>query len=242
MKNTAAMVLVCNDEYWLPYALEGTRGLFAHYVIYDVGSTDQTSNIIDWFVETQKHQSTFFTRVFPEVPHPSVQGTFRNSMIAEGERDWYYLIDGDEVYSEESCDALNSFILSAPHISQLYGVVSRIEYKPNLLRRYADVRTHHRLYRKSAIWKGSHPGEAAVYRQNSSREFYVYGACCAHFHNLERSSQSDKALKRKDRLSQKTYHPGELVETDLLKELPILQKPIGSFPVAPALKALQDAY
>ena len=72
------VVLVMNDEFYLPYVLESTRGFFKKYVIYDVGSTDRTPEIIDWWVDTNPDVE-FVVRKLPFVD-PKVQGTFRNSM------------------------------------------------------------------------------------------------------------------------------------------------------------------
>jgi len=47
-------ILVKNEAYWLPYVLECLRGKFDRYVIYDVGSTDGTKEIIDEFLYREK--------------------------------------------------------------------------------------------------------------------------------------------------------------------------------------------
>ncbi len=235
--NTAAVVLVMNDEYWLPYALEASRGFFDRYVIYDVGSTDNTPNIIDWFVETQKAASQFYVRKLPLVP-PAAQGCFRNSMIAEGLSDYYFILDGDEVYNPSSYNLINNHLMLS---IKIYGVVSRREITSDLKSIYPR-KNHHRLYAKEAIWKGPHPGEAPVIEQKPSTEAYSPDIICYHFHNAERSSRSKDVPKREERLMKPTYRPqGELMPINLLEELPLLQKPINGFAVAPALAKLQDA-
>ena len=238
-----------NDAYWLPYALEALRGRFKRYVIYDAGSEDGTENIIDWFTQTE--DAEFFVRKLP-FAIPSIQGCYRNSMLIEAETDWTFMVDGDEIYSPESLDTLMAAITpkSEPgHMKKmgvyverlLYGVVDRQEIDTNLLHKYSELRTHHRLYRKNAYFTGNHPGEAPRYKQKPKNEIRIEGVTCWHFHNALRSPLEGSVPKRLDRKGQGTYHPGEIVPFNLLDELPILRKPIEAFQVSPDLEKLQHA-
>ena len=233
-------ILVMNDQYWLPYALESLRGRFNRYVIYDAGSEDGTENIIDWFVETE--DAEFFVRKLPFCI-PPVQGCYRNSMLVEAETEWTFMVDADEVYHPDSLDNLHlRFDLFKPpgNLELLkYGVFKRVEMASSLLHRYTDERTHHRLYRRNAYFTGTHPGEVPRWKQRPVNEFHFADVTCWHFHNALRSPLEGSVPKRLDRKTQGTYHPGELVPFDLLKELPILRKPINGFPVSPDLEKLQ---
>lgn len=239
--NLTACVLVLNDEYFLPYALEASRGFFSRYVIYDVGSTDRTKDIIRWFRESNR-DTEYFVRDFDFVPTRSVQGAFRNSMIAEARTDYYYILDGDEVYNYEDYYRLSKAWEFFEYSKRLYGVVNRLELSPCLTRKYSKLRTHHRVYNRLAIFDGPHPGERALIEQRANNEYHILEILCHHFHNAERSSKESEALKRQERKQQHTYHPGELLPYDLLKEVPILRKPILDFPVSPALRKLQDEF
>ena len=229
-------ILVMNDQYWLPYALESLRGRFERYVIYDAGSEDGTENIIDWFVETE--DAEFFVRKLP-FAIPAVQGCYRNSMLVEAETEWTFMVDADEVYHPDSLlDLYHSFDPIHFLDEEKYGVFKRVELAPNLLHRYMDERTHHRLYRRNAYFTGTHPGEVPRYKQKPSNEYH-FDIACWHFHNALRSPLEGSVPKRLDRKSQGTYHPGELVPFDLLEELPMLREPINGFPVSPDLEKLQ---
>jgi len=245
-------ILVLNDQYWLPYSLECLRGKFNRYVIYDVGSKDETPNIIDRFVELEKKRGAeFYIRSFTETPHPQIQGIFRNSMIAESLSEWYLIIDGDEVYNEDDINyiadskwtqfAYKSFFAEYS-IDKIYGVVKRIEIGTDLQTRYSELRSHHRLYHQTAIWKGTHPGEEPVFNQNTSREFYLDAITCYHFHNTLRSPLEKDVPSRERRKGKSTYKPGQLIPYNLLDVLPILRKPIANFPVNPELEKLQHDY
>lgn len=234
------VVLVCNDEYWLPYALEASKDVFKRYVIYDVGSTDRTRDIITWFMDTNKNAS-YYVRMVPMVP-PSVQGAFRNSMIVEAFSPYYFILDGDEVYTPEGYESIIRGAEECRNQGKLYGVVERVEVDGTLDKRYLTKRPvpHHRIYHADAIWTGNHPGEVPYFKQQPDRELWVPGVTCYHFHNCERSSKDAEVPKRLERRGRPTYRPGELVPFDLLETLPILRKPIASFPVNPRLAELQS--
>ena len=235
------LILVSNDCYWLPYTLKSIENLFDRYVIYDVGSQDGTQNIIDWFIDRNRNRASFYTRFTPMLP-PDIQGIFRNSMIAEAQSEWYFIVDGDEVYHPKQIHAYFSQLKLQEQYKddRIYGVCRRIEVSNDLTQQYDIERGHHRLYHRIAIWKGTHPGEEPVIQQKERREFNI-NLRCFHFHNTLRSTHEDLVPKRQKRKSQRSYHPGKLIKFNLLEQLPILQKPIENFPVTPALKKLQDA-
>lgn len=231
------VILVSNEEYYLPYVLKSIMGKFPRYVIYDVGSEDRTRDIIDWFIESEKDQAEIFVRYLPMVSK-DVQGTFRNAMIAEACADNYLIIDGDEIWPED-------FQVSQVPLGKMtqqypYGVCRRKEMNYDLTQQYSELRTHHRFYRREAFWTGTHPGEVAGIPQNKKTETDFDKLLVYHFHNTLRSSTEAKALKRMERKSQKTYHPGELQTINILDELPILQNRIENFPVSPVLMNLWD--
>lgn len=239
--NPSAMVLVKNEAYWLPYVLKQSEGYFDSYVIYDIGSTDHTRDVIDWFVSKNDGKADLFVRKLPHV-EPKVQGTFRNSMIVEGRRDIYFILDGDELYNPEDLARIRwaAEDLREAYIEnnrKKYGVFNRVEVNDSLTKQYSERRTHHRLYTRNAFWTGTHPGEVAAYRQYDKSEV-KFNITCWHMHNTLRSPLEQDATKRLHRKFKKTYHPGELVDLDLLKELPILKNRIEDFPVTPALEVL----
>jgi glycosyltransferase involved in cell wall biosynthesis len=246
MSEPSVMILVKNEEFWLPYVLKQTEGYFDSYVVYDVGSTDDTRRVIEWWMDSHSDKTIY--RPLPHVP-PEVQGTFRNSMIAEGRRDVYFILDGDELYRPSSLQKISTAAGELKNLhekvdpTKKYGVFTRIEVHPDLRMRYDETRTHHRLYTRDAFWKGTHPGEVAWYKQKPASEVSFKHITCWHMHNTLRSTKEADATKRVVRKGQRTYHPGNThVSMELLAELPILQKPIEDFPVNPALKALQDEW
>jgi len=241
MNNVTPVVLVKNDAFWLPYALESISGHFEHMVIYDVGSTDNTRDVIDWFVSKELY-THFIVRKLPHCP-PEVQLCFRNSMIAEAGTGTYLILDGDEVYNREDLEKIDKIgdILLEHHGENSrvrYTTFRRVEVSPDLLQRYSEERTHHRLYHRSAIWNGTHPGEVPFFEQNSKSELdFTSDMRVLHLHNTVRSPKEDEALSRIKRKSQRSYHPGTLAKFNVLEEFPLLKQRLP-FPVCPALEAL----
>lgn len=245
------VILNMNDENWLPYSLSALAGHFNRYVIYDVGSTDRSKEIIDWFVQKEKRRSDFFVRYLPFVD-PTVQGCFRNSMIAEADSEWYFIVDADEVYKPEDLRTIVKYMNDTRYMNILssnpdeyrpYGLVRRVEVVEGLDKAYGTTenRKHHRVYHSSAYWKGTHPGEvAAKYKQDEQNEFWIPGVTCYHFHNTHRSSKDSEVPKRIERRSQPTYHRGELLPLEVVKDLPILLNRYENFPVNPSLKRIHD--
>ena len=239
------VVLVCNEEFWLPYVLEASRGHFPRYVIYDVGSTDATRRIIEWFRDTSPGVQ-FVVKLLPMV-EPSVQGCFRNSMIAEAESPYYLILDGDEIYTPEDYTALNQGAerMHAIHRipSVLYGMVRRQEWTADLTQAYGVNRCtpHHRIYSRDAYFRGTHPGERPVPDIGRNNEQWFPTIVCHHFHHAERSSKDAEVPGRSERKDNATYHRGEALPASLFDQLPILRKPIEGFAVAPVLEEMQRA-
>lgn len=240
------VILTMNDSYWLPYTLEASRGFFDRYVIYDMFSKDNTKDIIQWFIDSCKGQSVeFFVRSLPEVP-PSIQGIARNSMIAEARSEYYLILDADEVYTPESFKNIIKYteeILDPKYQEDesLYGIVRRIEMNMDLTKAWGTEKfiPHHRVYHRTAVFTGPHPGEAPLYSQNRYNEAILPGVECYHFHGTERSPMDAETPKRLERRNRPTYQPGDLKEINILEKLPILKNPIESFEVNKYLKQLQ---
>jgi len=237
------VVINCNDENWLSYSLEASKGFFKRYVIYDIGSTDASQDIIKSFVNSLDNVD-LYVRMFNAIINPKIQGIFRNSMIAEARSEWYLVLDADEIYTPEGFEAILEQTaklqddLSSD--SPMYGIIPRVEVAETLDAAYGVGQKipHHRIYHRTAIWTGSHPGEIPFYNQKN-RSRWFDGVTCYHFHNTVRSTKDKEVPKRLERRGRGTYRPGETEKFDLLKTLSILSKPIGDFPVNPELAKLQ---
>ena len=247
-------ILVQNEAYWLGYVLECLRGHFHRYVIYDVGSSDGTQEIIDNFVQRERQNAEFFVRLLPKCT-PANQGPYRNAMMAEARSEWTFMVDGDELYTKESIEVIKGFVptLQKYHDKDglLYGIVPRHEVQADLRSAYGvgEMVPHHRLYHRTAIFGGPHPNEYQLYPGRPGNQMWLpKTAVCWHFHGALRSPKDAETHGRLDRKKKPTYLRGTQKNIDILKELPILRNPVNlagervPFPVTPALKLLQEEY
>lgn len=244
MQLLTPVVLVCNEEYWLPYVLEASRGHFERYVIYDVGSTDQTRRVIEWFRDTSPGVDVDVS-FLPMAP-PVIQGKFRNSMIAEARSPFYLILDGDEIYTQEGYKQLlwaaDSMNITYP--KYMYGIVRRCEWTADLTKQYGATRItpHHRLYSRDAIFRGTHPGERPDPPICQRNEHWFQHIICHHFHHPLRSPDDEVVPGRLARKDNATYHRGETEAANLLEQLPVLRKQIEDFRVNPVLAEMQSKW
>lgn len=242
IRDTAVVCLVKNDLYWLPYALHSIKGWFGKVILYDTGSTDGTVDVLKFYKdELEKAGAKVVLELFPDMCKRS-QLALRNSMFAEClDYRWAYMLDGDEVLSENSLFALEQTIHKAE--GKLYGVVNRTEVASSLVQAYSPngYVNHHRLYKiGKVIARGSHPGEYYEPKQQGLNEFkFTQDVTVYHFHGTLRSPKERDALLRLERKTKATYQPGNLESFDLFEKLPILKKPLHGFPVNPVLESLQ---
>lgn len=237
------VLLIQQDEYWLPYALRSIEGHFGRIIIYNVGSTDETQHIIEDFRDRVAKDTDLVIKNLPDCL-PVIQGTFRNSMIAEARSDYYLILDGDECYSEKSVQNIRDayWTLKREHElnGKLYGIVRRIEVCDDLQSAYGAncFLPHHRLYHRLATWVGTHPGERASPDQKPDNEFRLSDIVCIHMHNCRRSRFDNAAQGRARRKKQETYRRGGLSSFDVWEHLPVLHKQTG-FPTHPVLAGMQ---
>lgn len=243
-KNPSALIMVKNESYFLPFVLTQLEGYFDSFVIYDIGSTDNTREIIDWWTTKMDGKTDLFVRYLPDL-EPKVQGALRNSMIVEGRRSIYAIIDGDELYKKEDLARISACaedlkLMHAFNNEKRFGLFKRVELNSEMTMQYDKRRSHHRLYTQDAFWTGNHPGEVSGYKQEEASEEWYDDIICWHFHNALRSPDEASVPKRVTRKAKRSYHPGNLIDVDILEELPILRNRIEDFPVTPALERLWE--
>jgi hypothetical protein len=167
-------------------------------------------------------------------------------MIAESRSEWYFILDSDELYTPEGFQAIieGTERMNKTHheYGQMYGIVPRIEIAADLKNAYGINQRvpHHRIYHRTAIWTGSHPGEVPLYEQKTSNERWINDVTCYHFHNAERSREDKAVPKRLERRARGTYRPGDAEPFDLFAALPLLKEPIEDFPRNPILETMQQ--
>jgi glycosyltransferase involved in cell wall biosynthesis len=88
--------LVRNEENWIWYALMSVIDYLDKILVWDTGSTDKTVQII----KSIKTPKISFKQYGPVTPETFVKP--RQEMLEATKADWLFLIDGDEIWPEES--------------------------------------------------------------------------------------------------------------------------------------------
>jgi hypothetical protein len=132
-------------------------------------------------------------------------------MIAEAKSDWYLILDADEIYRKSALDKLIEHMPTMQHEydenGKVYGVVKRFEvaHDLNSIHGLNEFVRHHRVYHRTAIWTGTHPGEVAVTPQKPHTEhLFPKEVGCYHFHQPDRSPLDETVPRRLSRRYQKT--------------------------------------
>lgn len=87
--------LVRNEENWVWYALSSVIGHLDKVLVWDTGSTDKTVEII----KTIKSPKISFREYGPVTPETFAKA--RQEMLEKTKASWLFLIDGDEIWTEE---------------------------------------------------------------------------------------------------------------------------------------------
>jgi glycosyltransferase involved in cell wall biosynthesis len=98
-----AHTLVKNEERYLWYAVTSVADHVDKVLLWDMGSSDKTSRICGALKE--KYNSLIDFRVFRKVPD-SGYTTLRQKMLDETKEEWVLIVDGDEVWWDESIGRL----------------------------------------------------------------------------------------------------------------------------------------
>lgn len=237
------LVITKNDSYWLPYSLNSIRGYFKKIVMYDVDSRDGSKEILEFFKkEFEGDGMEVVLEHFPDMA-PREQIALKNAQIAEAGMDYYFTLDSDEVYNENSLNFLKDEFPDFLASGRLYGIVRRVEVRHDLVTAHgvSSYVPHHRVYSfRHCGWKGTHPQEFAAIKQKPENEYkFSENVICYHFHGTYRSPMELSVPKRMDRKNKPTYTPGEIEKFDLFQRLPALTTSIKNFLPNPALVQLQ---
>jgi glycosyltransferase involved in cell wall biosynthesis len=187
-----AHVLVRNEDQFLRFALESALPLVSAYLIYDTGSTDRTLEILKNYRFEEKGPQD-----------PSGITRLRNEMIAKTKTDWFFLLDGDEVWNRQMLADYLEFTLKQPR--QILATFLRTRncvgdiyhYRDDSSGRYEIAgRKGHlnaRAYRREVVWRGQYPLEGCVDSRDARRLAFFEGYYW-HLTHLRRSSSAEAVM------------------------------------------------
>lgn len=99
--------LVCNEENYLWYAVMSVVDFVDKVLIWDTGSTDKTVEIINQIIKV-KGDKVEFRELGPVDKEEFTQ--IRQKMLDQSKCDWVLIVDGDEVWLEDSLRKLTDAI------------------------------------------------------------------------------------------------------------------------------------
>ncbi len=100
-----AHTIVRNEENWIWYSLMSVINHIGEIIIWDTGSTDRTVGVI----RSIKNQKIKF-RTIGITENESDLSKARNQMLEETNADWLMILDGDEIWLENSIQTAVNFI------------------------------------------------------------------------------------------------------------------------------------
>lgn len=117
MKNNQLTVhmMVKNEDQFVWYAISSVLPYADRLLIVDTGSTDATKNIIKSF---NSKKIEFYERKIKDVVDIA---SIRQEQVDKTDTDWFWVVDGDEIYPSSLCEEIKNSITSQGNI--LEGIV-----------------------------------------------------------------------------------------------------------------------
>ena len=100
---TAHMV-VKNEDRFIWYSISSVLPFVDEFLITDTGSSDDTVEVIKSFVSPK---IKFVRKIIND---PLGVGNIRDMQIKETKTDWFWIVDGDEVYSQNLCREIKEIL------------------------------------------------------------------------------------------------------------------------------------
>lgn len=204
-------MVVKNEEQWIWYGLQSVLPYVKKIIIYDTGSSDKTVEIIETFSD-----SKIYLEKRGDV-NPKQLAQLRNEQIEQTSTEWFLLLDGDEVWPENTLRELEEVIKTSSKkthgivvkaripVGDLFHYQSEIAGKYKLLGQVGHYNM--RIYRKNPKyhWEAIYPFTVYVEKyvdnqgisvQDRSDELFLLKKEYWHMTHLKRSS-IDSHGKRK---------------------------------------------
>lgn len=190
-------MIIRNEDQFVGFAIRSALPFLERLFIYDTGSTDQTVRV----VREMGDSKIVFDEKGPQTPAGIT--ALRNEMIAKTKTDWFFLLDGDEVWNQEILKKYFEFTLGQPknilatYLQTRNCVGDIYHYRREDSGKYeiGDKRGHLniRAYRKTVKWEGQYPLEHCVDTTDKNSLAFFDGFYW-HMTHLKRSSASEKVL------------------------------------------------
>ena len=115
--NVTVHMIVKNEDRFVWYAISSVLPYVEKLLIFDTGSKDQTVKIIRSFTD---NKIEFYEK---QVKYSRDITTLRQEQVNMTDRDWFWIVDGDEIYSRLLCKEILQIISNQGN--NLEGIVVR---------------------------------------------------------------------------------------------------------------------
>ena len=180
MKRTFSLTAHClvrNEENFIWYAIKSVIDYVDRVIVFDTGSSDKTVQIIQQLVAEHPHDKIFFEEkgLCDKKRHTEL----RQEMIERTTTDWFMILDGDEVWTEQgmvevykAIEEGNADCIIAPFylcVGDVYHYSKRGYYEVLGKRGHFYPRFFRRI--QSMYWKGDY-GEGDYVFAPNGKLFY----------------------------------------------------------------------
>jgi hypothetical protein len=207
-----AHTLVCNEEKYVWFAVSSVINYVDKILLWDTGSTDHTTLIIKKLKETYRDKIDL--KLLDRVT-PSEFTKVRQEMLNQTESDWVMILDGDEVWWQNSIDSITKVIgEEGKHLDSIvtpnFNVVGDIFHYQEKQAGGYHIDNHHghiniRFFNKLPGLHFSKPhgvqgiydeNEVLIQDRNSPKRRYI-NLPYMHFTNAPRSFSNDKNIPKR---------------------------------------------
>jgi glycosyltransferase involved in cell wall biosynthesis len=108
--------IIRNEDCYVWYALNSVIDYVDRMIIYDTGSTDHTREILNNF-KNPKVEVSFY----PDCDAKKIS-KLRQKQLEDTKTEWFLILDGDEVWWQQSIQAVSDLIHQAPE--KLWGIIT----------------------------------------------------------------------------------------------------------------------
>lgn len=222
------IIIFGNNEYWLPYLLEPMKGLFQKYVFVALNSNDSSVEVVRDFIENERTRADIKFRIFHDIDNLDL---IKNASITEASTDWYFMVNGFEVYSKRGLEDIADAYFSLKREYEFFGTsvcqVEAIEVQKNLEYGYRTIEpTYPVLFHRTISWVS---GENTNKEKAEGRSDIK----CFRFSALSQTKLTDDIDFK---------YSGRRQDIELLDQLPQLGAPLNGFQYHPKLKEIWKKY
>ncbi len=99
-----AHFVIKNEDKFIWYAISSILPWVERLLIYDTGSTDRTVSIIKSIQSEKIEFKQFYITDKSEI------AKLRDDQIQQTTTDWFWIVDGDEIYPNALCEEISNII------------------------------------------------------------------------------------------------------------------------------------